>query len=83
MEGHCSTGQSTQWAVVPMEEKEEQEEEEEDEEEEGEEGGGREGQELRSCGDNMKMKNWLIGKYEEGSLRWPTAETVIIKVGGG
>jgi len=23
MEGHCSTGQSTQWAVVPMEEEEE------------------------------------------------------------
>ena len=24
MEGHCSTGQSTQWAVVPMEEEEEE-----------------------------------------------------------
>jgi len=23
MEGHCSTGQSSQWAVVPMEEEEE------------------------------------------------------------
>jgi len=34
MEGHCSTGQSPQWAVVPMEEEEEEEEEEEDEEEE-------------------------------------------------
>jgi len=34
MEGHCSTGQSPQWAVVPMEEEEEKEEEEEDEEEE-------------------------------------------------
>jgi hypothetical protein len=34
MEGHCSTGQSPQWAVVPMEEEEEEEEEggEEDEE---------------------------------------------------
>jgi hypothetical protein len=31
MEGYCSTGQTPQWAVVPMEE----EEEEEDEEEEG------------------------------------------------
>ena len=30
MEGHCSTGQSPQWAVVPMEEEEEEEEEEED-----------------------------------------------------
>ena len=31
MEGHCSTGQSPQWAVVPMEgEEEEGEEEEED-----------------------------------------------------
>jgi len=30
MEGHCSTSQSPQWAVVPMEEEEEEEEEEED-----------------------------------------------------
>ena len=29
MEGRCSTGQSPQWAVVPMEEEEEEEEEEE------------------------------------------------------
>ena len=29
MKGHCSTGQSPQWAVVPMEEEEEEEEEEE------------------------------------------------------
>jgi len=29
MEGHRSTGQSPQWAVVPMEEEEEEEEEEE------------------------------------------------------
>ena len=29
MEGHCSTGQSPQWAVVTMEEEEEEEEEEE------------------------------------------------------
>ena len=29
MEGHCSTGQSPQWAVVPVEEEEEEEEEEE------------------------------------------------------
>jgi len=28
MEGHCSTGHSPQWAVVPMEEEEEEEEEE-------------------------------------------------------
>ena len=45
MEGHCSTGQSPQWAVVPMEEEEEEEVggggEEEKEEEEG--GGGRGG----------------------------------------
>ena len=27
--GHCSTGQSPQWVVVPMEEEEEEEEEEE------------------------------------------------------
>ena len=25
MEGHCSTGQNPQWAVVPMEEEEEEE----------------------------------------------------------
>jgi len=25
MEGHCSTGQSPQWAVMPMEEEEEEE----------------------------------------------------------
>ena len=31
MEGHCSTGQSPQWAVVSMEEEEEEEEEEEGE----------------------------------------------------
>ena len=31
MEGHCSTGQSPQWAVVPMEEEEKEEEEEEEE----------------------------------------------------
>jgi hypothetical protein len=28
MEGFCSTGQSPQWAVVPVEEEEEEEEEE-------------------------------------------------------
>jgi len=33
MEGHCSTGQSPQWAVVPMEEEEEEKKEEEEEEE--------------------------------------------------
>jgi len=33
MEGHCSTGQSPQWAVMPMEEEEDEEEEEEEEEE--------------------------------------------------
>jgi hypothetical protein len=27
MEGYCSTGQSPQWAVVPVEEEEEEEEE--------------------------------------------------------
>jgi len=36
MEGHCSTGQSSQRAVVPMEEVEEEEEKEEVDEEEGE-----------------------------------------------
>jgi len=36
MEGHCSTGQSKEWAVVPMEEEEEEEEGEEEEDEEEE-----------------------------------------------
>jgi len=31
MKEHCSTGQSLQWTVVPMEEEEEKEEEEEEE----------------------------------------------------
>jgi hypothetical protein len=31
MEGYCSTGQSPQWAVVPMEEEEEEEEQEQEE----------------------------------------------------
>jgi hypothetical protein len=30
MEGFCLTGQSSQWAVVPMEEEEEEEEEDDD-----------------------------------------------------
>ena len=36
MEGSCSTGQSPQWAIVPMEEEEEEEEEEKKKEEEEE-----------------------------------------------
>ena len=44
MEGHCSTGQSPQWAVVPMEEEEEEEKEEEEEEEE-------------VCGQNVELLN--------------------------
>ena len=32
MEGHCSTGESPQWTVVPREEEEEEEEEGEEEE---------------------------------------------------
>ena len=34
MEGHCSTGQSPKWAVVPMEGEEEEEEEDKEEGEE-------------------------------------------------
>ena len=34
MEGYCSTGQSPQWAVMPLVEEEEEEEEEEGEGEE-------------------------------------------------
>jgi len=30
MEGHCSTGQSSQWAVVPMEEEEEEDDDDDD-----------------------------------------------------
>jgi len=43
MEGHCSTGLSPQWAVVPMEEEEEEDKEEEEEEGGGEGRGGRGG----------------------------------------
>jgi len=31
MEGHCSTGQSPQWALVPMEEEEDDDDDEEEE----------------------------------------------------
>jgi len=41
MEGHCSTGQSPQWAVVPIEEEEEQEQEGEGEDQEKMERGSR------------------------------------------
>ena len=37
MEGHFSTGQNPQWAVVPIEEEEEEEEGEREEGEDGEE----------------------------------------------
>ena len=33
MEGHCSTGQSPQWAVVPMEEDEENDDNDDDDDE--------------------------------------------------
>ena len=49
MEGHCSTGQSPQWAVVTMGEGEEEEEEEEEEGEEGEEGEEEEEEEELYC----------------------------------
>ena len=38
MDGHCTTGQSPQWAVVPMEEEGEEEEEEEEVEDPGKDG---------------------------------------------
>jgi len=38
MEGHCSTGQSPQWAVVPMEE-EEEEDDNDDDDDDDDEGG--------------------------------------------
>ena len=53
MEGHFSTGQSTQWAVVPMEGDEGEEEEESEEE-----GGGRRGEEEKGGGGG--------GEAEEG-----------------
>ena len=40
MEGHFSTGQSPQWAVVPMEEEEEEEEEEDDDDDDGDDDDG-------------------------------------------
>ena len=47
MEGHCSTGQSPQWAVVPMEE---------DEEEGGGGGGGEKSDESRIERDAQRKK---------------------------
>jgi hypothetical protein len=41
MEGYCSTGQSPQWAVVPVEK--------EEEEEEGGGGGGEEEEDYHKC----------------------------------
>jgi len=73
MEGHCSTGQSPQWAVVPMEEEEEEEEgEEEEEEEEGgggggeEEGGGGGGgeEEEEECRPSSGCPKQLLGDYK-------------------
>ena len=59
MEGHCSTGQSPQWAVVPMEEEEggggggggggEEEEKEEREEEDPGKDGKRKQKEIYKC----------------------------------
>jgi hypothetical protein len=37
MEGYCSTSQSPQWAVVPIEEEEQEQEQEQEEEQEEEE----------------------------------------------
>jgi hypothetical protein len=37
MEGSCSTGQSPQWAVVPVEDEEEDDDDDDEEEEEEEE----------------------------------------------
>jgi hypothetical protein len=51
MEGYCSTGQSPQQAVVPVEEEEEEEGEGEGEEGEGEEGGGEEEEEEEGGGE--------------------------------
>ena len=53
MEGHCSTDQSPQWAVVPMEEEEEEEEEE----------GGRERERERE-----RDSWWQIGKQNGRTL---------------
>ena len=51
MEGHCSTGQSPQWAVVPMEE--EKEEEDDDD--------GRFYESVREC--TAKESCHWLGKY--------------------
>jgi hypothetical protein len=55
MEGYCSTGQSPQRAVVPVEEEEEEEEEAEDEEEEEEEEEEEDGR-MNSEGSNLVIE---------------------------
>jgi len=59
MEGHFSTGQNPQWAVVPMEEEEEEEEEEKEEEEE-EEGGGEEEEEEEEEEEVGQIKDLML-----------------------
>jgi hypothetical protein len=60
MEGSCSTGQSPQWAVVPVEEEEEEEEEDDEEEEEEEEE-----EEVCTSIQNCVLK---FGKYKNWEL---------------
>ena len=65
MEGHCSTGQRPQWAVVPMEDDEEEEEEEEGEEEGGEGEGGGEKKKRKKTKRKRKKKRKEEEKEEE------------------
>jgi len=53
MEGHCSTGQSPQWAAVSMEEKEEEEDEE------GRRGRKKKKNKKRKKGKRKKKKNGI------------------------
>ena len=63
MEGHCSTGQSPQWAVVPMEEEDEEEEEEEEEGGGGGRGGGGEEKQEEEQEGEESFNRFLVALY--------------------
>ena len=63
MEGYCSTGQSPQWAVVPMEEEEEEEEEYDDDDDDDDP--------RQGCKDIQSVSAALATSYPKGSRSFP------------